>query len=155
MEDKKYPIYTIEARWNQDDYEGNSSSTDVMYQERKPVEFLLNEALEWWKSLVDRKEVSEKKRTIREKSPQLIELKISFKECEAWCLTWFQHWTFVDGQTDDELRASFGRFVQRRLPQHSRSEKGYCLMGAEDTWRWKEPCHCEACVARGVSYIKH
>ena len=155
MEDKKYPIYTIGARWNQDDCEENFASFDIMYREKQLTEVLLKEALKWWDDITSKKPFSGEGMPIKMKNPQLIELKISFKECETWCLTWFQHWTFVDEQTDDELTASFRRFVQRRFLKHIREEKGYCLMGAEDSWRWKEPCHCEACIARGVSYIRH
>jgi len=96
---------------------------------------------------------------------------------EEWCLTWFAHYTFDIGQTDQETLNSFEEFVYRMKRYNSKNGKmeqfsdgtsywnePYCLMGAEDRWRWKgdpkiddsrPPCRCKFCKEKGVITIGH
>lgn len=100
-------------------------------------------------------------------------------------MTWFAHYTFDVGQTDEQARDSFERFV-RRMELLNRDETtyepytgkdgntyhtehpAYVLMGAEDRYRWHgsttgetdsertlPPCRCKHCKARGVLTIGH
>ena len=95
---------------------------------------------------------------------------IKFLWKETWCIDWFSHWTFDEGQSDSEVMLSFASFVDR-MESYNRSrnkeEKEYCLMGAEDSWRWhgtkegdsnertEPPCRCKYCKEQGVIRIGH
>jgi len=95
-------------------------------------------------------------------NPSNIEIDIKFVRYETWCLEWFCHFTFDNGRSDEEYLASFERFVRR---MQKLDEKEYCLMGAEDRWRWKgisddgkgtpPPCRCSGCKEVGVIRINH
>lgn len=96
---------------------------------------------------------------------------------ETWCPDWFSHWTWDVGLSDEDVRESFHRYVIRMEiwgQQYGRMIGGIwypavCLMGAEDTWRWRgrkndggpndeptrPPCRCDSCKARGVVRIDH
>ena len=150
--DKAYPIFRIQAVFDQDGYENNSSSSNRMYREMPSSEQSMKDAIEWWNDLINNKNHGDKIPVI-EKHPKLKFFELKLIEYETWCLKWFNHYTYVDGRTDDEVIASFHRFIQRKLPLHYKSE--YCLMGAEDEWRLKPPCHCEHCTKSGITYIDH
>ena len=173
-EDPKYPIYTIDVRWEQDGEhdekypnwhkglpEGriwNSSGFNKMYKEYPDLDVVKEYVDEWWSGYrvdkLDGKNSGEPEITIGE--PRL----------ETWCLTWFQHYTFDDGRTDKEFLESFERYVRRYA--HLQDYTGdtpdnyICLMGAEDRWRWhgethddKPPCRCKHCTKQGVVRIGH
>jgi hypothetical protein len=88
---------------------------------------------------------------------------------DEWCLTWFSHYTFDTGQTDEEVLESFRNFVYRYENNIKRTQSS--LMGAEDRWRWKglhypdgenaaaietdPPCRCEFCKRDGIIRIGH
>jgi hypothetical protein len=40
-------------------------------------------------------------------------------------------------------------------PRLSSTLPYYCLMGAEDHWRWNNPCRCDDCKKLGVTRIDH
>ena len=94
-------------------------------------------------------------------------VKVSFSRFETWCLTWFSHFTFDIGLDAGEVLASFHRYVNRYVsmqdPFYSRTrEPNYlCLMGAEDTWRWRgaddspPPCICPGCKKQKIVRIDH
>lgn len=93
---------------------------------------------------------------------------------ESWCMGWFTHWTHRAGMTGQEAICSFERFV-RRMEDLNRREgrrvdglwhEPYCLMGAEDRYRWSgerdaernpttPPCDCEHCVKADIYRIDH
>lgn len=176
MEDAKYPIYSIGAKWLQDgvdDLRGrwypfpppegrmwNSTSFHRMYKDDPGEESVRKWALEeWWPGYDE------------EKHPNASDLTITITRSEeTWCLEWFQHKTFDAGQTDSEALASFERYVRRyefiQDIQPGEIPDGYrCLMGAEDRWRWsggptaqdksEPPCRCEHCKKQGVIRIGH
>jgi hypothetical protein len=87
---------------------------------------------------------------------------------EEWCLTWFSHYTFDNGQSDEEVLRSFGAYTHRW--RSSKDKVFTTLMGADDRWRWKgtlypdgsskpietdPPCRCQYCKEQGVIRINH
>ena len=177
-----YPIYSFTAKWIQDgkydpEYpnwneglpEGrvwNSTHFTEMYKEAKSQEELDAIAKEWWGKYL----ANPKTRIV---NPELTELTVKYYEHETWHLTWFQHETFETGMSDEEVLNSFEKFVRRKEEYNMRNryEDGtgkYCLMGAEDRWRWRgagttgerddegpAPCRCKYCKEQGVVRIAH
>ena len=188
---KKYPIYSFSARWAQDGehderypkwHEGlpegriwNSTNMSKMFKEEKTEEELKAIADEWWGNLVK----SERDGKARFDNMDLESLTYKLKEHEEWNLTWFQHETFDEGQTDEEVLKSFSDYVDRvrdknheiemQYPEDDWYKNGYrTLMGAEDRWRWHgaepggepgdqspAPCRCKFCKEQGVIRIAH
>jgi len=179
VEEKKYPIYTVSAKWIQDgeqdpewphSWEGlppgrirNSSGWDFMRKEEIDIEA---------ETARIREEFS-KHEKYKDVNMTDLEITIELRHYETWCLGWFHHWTFDEGQDDGQILMSFERFVQRmelfnakhRYETGERLDK-YCLMGAEDRWRWRgadteegeqteAPCRCEGCKKNGVIRIDH
>ena len=155
MEEKKYPIYRFSAVWDQEDYKNNSTSIYRMFESRLSDEEL-GENLEKFKQ------------NIIEKHPDAI-----FKSCECkyiedetWSIQWFNHITLNKFDNDNEAIKSFERFVNRKSELNltnghykgdmnfNSNEPYYCLMGAEDRYRW-EVCHCEHCKKGGWTIINH
>lgn len=154
-----YPIYRLSAVWDQDGYPNNSSSSDVIFREELLPGQLITQARKFWTSCMNHKQ-------LRELHPILKSLEMKFLGYDSWALLWFSHVTFVDGRTDEELLQSFREFVHEKLPFQRNSDldaetrrlhglETYCLMGADDEWRWKGPCHCEHCVKLGRTIITH
>lgn len=186
VEENIYPIYSVTARWAMDDsrrdptdapywheglpegriWNGTSYSTMLQAPDLQRVE---REAHEWW-------EHYEKKGA----NPSELKLTVAFVRNEAWCSGWFSHWTFDTGQSDEEVLASFERFVCRMEDLNRREGKvvngyrhdAYCLMGAEDRYRWcaspagssivgfhterkLAPCRCDGCKKQGIVRIDH
>jgi hypothetical protein len=179
-----YPIWEVTAKWNQDGkqdpkypkwYEGlsegrihNGTNYTQMCKTDKSQEQIEKEANEWWQKYSIGK--------LAGKNPSDLVLTIKFVRYETWCLTHFCHHTFDTGQTDQEVLNSFEKFVRRMEDMnerngHYRNEKNdssslpyYCLMGAEDRWRWyggtyesktEAPCRCEGCKKLGLIRINH
>lgn len=91
---------------------------------------------------------------------RLLSLEVERKPDTEWALAWFAHQTFRAGRSDDELRESFERFVRRYEDLQDYNgptpPSDYrCLMGAQDRWRWKPLCACDACVRDDVALIAH
>jgi len=182
--EKAYPIYKFCARFAQNtertDYNEhsiwtnglskkrvwNSTCFSRMYKEEKTQGWLDNSVMEWW----DKFCANEKNAALNLK---LLSLKVEFFEFETWNLTWFQHETFDVGQTDEEALKSFAKFVSRKKSLNEKQQEidgkdVYCLMGAEDRWRWhgamlnkrssdysKAPCRCKLCKKQGLIRIDH
>ncbi len=177
-----YPIYSFYIKWVEDgihrsDYGGNhkglrkgrirnSIYTNNMFKEEQSVKELTNHGMKIFK------------RTMKGgQNPSRPKIKVKLERCETWCLHWFMHWTFDTGQTDKEALDSFEEFVQRMEEfnrkngyydnQNIPSNKNpyYCLMGAEDRWRWfgnddhnnrtNPPCRCKHCKEHGKIRINH
>ncbi len=172
--DPKYPIYHVAFRWacdgKQDDKypnwhtglpEGrvwNGTSFLHMLQER--VDVLTVNAWakdEWWTQYPDEKK----------KNPSDLTITVTPPRLDTWCLSWFEHWTFDDGRTDEGYLDSFQRYVNRHRYHQDTNDPDYvvCLMGAEDRWRWHAgpepkdrnppPCRCEYCKKLGIIRIAH
>jgi len=180
-----YPIFEFSAKWLQDGEhdpkypnwykdlpEGtisNSTSTYIMYQNETSSEELDVKLKEWWAGIQERRKADGNEfPNVRD-----LDLKWEFVRSETWCLTWFSHYTFDTGQTNEEALKSFGDYVLRmevlnerlRYEQGVRSHEtpkgGICLMGGEDRWRWRSqddgppPCKCEGCRKANVIRINH
>lgn len=187
MTDPVYPIYRISAEWVQNgdtaDYaeygadhwairdlpEGrvrNRTGFDVMRKVRDDEGEVIKTE-EWFARYRAKKEGNGEWSDVH--------LTSAFVREESWCLLWFSHYTFDDGRDNGAYLASFERFVNRmkRLNDEARGKwdgigyfsEPYCLMGAEDTWRWSAhadddsrlppPCRCEHCKAQGIVRIDH
>ena len=183
--EKAYPIYSVRIEYTEDVNDENrkyvnedriqpdgrakaSISNTVMYKEEQDIAFVKQEAKEkMWGNFTkghDRRTL-EKGRMPMD-NPKLESIKVSLLRYETWCLDWFSHWTFDDERSDAEYLQSFADFVNRmeRIDD-------YCLMGAEDRWRWhgvaddgettdpnkytKPPCRCKGCKEKGIVRIDH
>jgi hypothetical protein len=175
-----YPQYNIGIRWVEDIKPGykphpasieglppgrffNGTSTTKMYKEELDTSSIKQLITDWWAGY-------------SQSRPNAADpvITVEFYRFEVWCLDWFNHWTFDIGKTNDEVLESFRRYVQRieRANEHFRycedtsilegREEYFCLMGAEDTWRWHgekqndcPPCRCQHCKEQGVIRIGH
>jgi len=158
VEDPTYPIYQVEVFWEMDVDEGSKdlppswtaelpvgrvrNHTGFLRMLRSPDEDLVRrETNEWWPGY-DKKG----------NNPSDPKIEVKFVRNESWCGGWFSHWTFDVGGSDEEVLASFERFVRRmedlnRHEGHFEPHKDgsgssywvdrYCLMGAEDRRRWR------------------
>lgn len=187
--ERAYPIYRFTAKWSQDGVQDpqypnwhkglpvgrvwDSSSWFQMYKEEQPQELLDAEIKEWFEEYKIKKGNMGIHGERQINNPADVELRVEFVEYETWVGTHFQHQTFDIGQSDGEALASFERFVQRKevLNRNYRGEYGegaYCLMGAQDRWRWhgaepsgepkdhsNPPCRCPGCKKLGLIRIAH
>ncbi len=177
-----YPIYSFAVRWAEDGEQNpeykhrreglpdgriwNGMQSYHMF--RKPLsEKELNEkAREWWTKGRDAEGRNERP-SIASKNPGDCVVTALFVRNETWCGSWFGHWTFDNGQTDEEVLASFTAFVDRMMLLQDQDRNAYCLMGAEDRYRWcgtktgepdertDPPCRCKHCKEQGVIRIGH
>ena len=182
--EKAYPIYSVRIAYTYDINDENreyihknrilpdgrakeSLPYTIMYKEEQDIEFVKQEAKEKnWLNFIRVHERGVEKGRIPIDNPQLESIEVSLLRYETWCPTWFSHWTFDDGRSDEEYLRSFGDFVNRM-----ERVDDYCLMGAEDRWRWhgvaddgettdpnkytKPPCRCKHCKAKGIVRIDH
>ena len=200
--ERRFPIYRTSVKWVEDGQmsaedrarvkwwpndpgEGrvwNSMNWYEMYREEQDLAELERKAREdWWPEYIDTapRHGDGQKRSVKNPGEPVIEVVLAYRE--EWCLDWFQHWTFDDGQTDAEVLQSFHEYVYRHEFYQDWShddaatealrqrgiEHRVCLMGAEDRWRWcgtvtgaadertDPPCRCEHCKAQGKIRIGH
>lgn len=180
MEDKsiKYPIYSIVVEYIQngehskyEDAEGlpagrvrRNMHFNKMFKKDQTQEQLDAFTKDWW----NRYASSDANNDL---DIELIKITTKYKEHESWSLTWFAHETFDIGQSDEEVLQSFEKFVSRKttlndISQFKEGKDVYCLMGAEDRWRWSArggegvnqdipPCRCVHCKSNGMIRIVH
>lgn len=184
--EKTYAIWDMRARWLEDrtdDYEPaesqlkdapegrmwNSTCHNEMFKEEKTRGQVITSAYEWARKML----LGEKFTKVHASDAIVC---IRFVRREVWCLTWFSHYTFDVGQSDQDTLASFQRYVDRTERINAREGKnvnGYwrephCLMGAEERWRWRgsgddgdrdnrtdPPCRCKHCKEQGLIRIGH
>jgi len=140
MLENKFPIYKFYATWNQDDYQNNFTDYFIMYKENQSAEQLEEELKQF------------KLRTLTKHNGVIFKnIEYEFVEEESWCLRWFNHYTFNEFKTDSDVERSFEEFVSRKKLL---GEGKYCLMGAEDRYRWTI-CRCEHCNMAGKITIDH
>jgi len=140
MQEKKFPIYKFYATWDQDGFENNCSDYYIMYKENSSAS-QLEEELQLFKLGI----------LSRHNDVVFRSIEYEFVEEESWCLGWFNHYTFNEFENDSEVERSFRDFVGRKKLL---GEGKYCLMGAEDRYRWVI-CRCEHCVKLGKITIDH
>lgn len=188
MDDPRYPIYSVGVQWTQD----GSDSNPRNWWPTNPGEGRIWNQCAMSKMLREPCDPSELQREFRENwwpvyiandlrgqppiatlRPRDVSIRVSDARFETWCLTWFEHFTFDIGQSDEEALASFERYVRRYdwmqdYPYDNRPKGYLCLMGAEDRWRWHgagkngerdartdPPCRCKHCKEQGVIRIGH
>lgn len=179
-EEKKYPIYSVSLRWQQDgdhDPEYPRMSKGLLagrIHNSTTVQRMLRSEMDTAIITEEHRQAMAKNEKYRDKNITNLQITVKLLYHETWCLLWFAHYTFDTGQTDAEALASFERYVRRmeRINAKHKSEvndsyaEKYCLMGAEDRWRWygaqdKEgnrtdaPCRCEGCKKAGRLIIGH
>ncbi len=174
---KKYPIYKINA-------EINSGTKHIEHYFSKRMfktlltEKELNAELKACKELLLSKEawyIDGDMKPASELNINIASCSIEYFEDESWCLVWFNHYTIDNGEDDEYFSKSFQDFVSRMKKFNSQNgtwvtmENGtayyrepYCLMGAEERWRWcrfdddgnkvydDKPCRCKDCKEQGV-----
>lgn len=172
--DPLYPIYNISAKWVQDGTQSehnskpplpegrihNSTSFSRMYKEDPGLDGVVKEAEEWWEKF-------SRNEKHKDKNLSAQQIDVKFLRNETWCIGWFNHYTFDIGQSNADAIASFHLFIYRmEYLIRTEGESAYCLMGAEDWWRWGSvtddgersdsfPCRCRHCKERGVLSINH
>jgi hypothetical protein len=182
--EKCYPIYYVDVRWSEDVDEKygppepwqtaglplgriwNSTGWDTMFREVRDFADIEAETLrEWWPTFATKMP-----------NPSDPDILVKFVRWEVWCPSWFSHWTFDVGMSDADVLGSFIRYVDRTEMANRREghmadgywHDPYCLMGAEDRWRWhgcvdgnpqgertEPPCRCPACKKRGIVRVDH
>lgn len=183
--EKAYPIYSVRIAYTHDlndenkKYIGNKNrlpndrakgviTTPVMYSEEQDIAFIKQDAKKksWIPFIKARERGNVKKGRMPIEHPKLESIEVSLLRYETWCISWFSHWTFDDGRSNAEYVKSFARFVARM-----ERVEDYCLMGAEDVWRWHgvandgettdpnkytdPPCRCINCKNKGIVRIDH
>jgi hypothetical protein len=173
-----YPRYKVVTSWKQesDKFSGKvvpiSCEWDELSKEEKdPGDIIADITNNWFPKRIESKKLQNVSDFI---------VKVEELNKEVWCLSWFSHWTFDIGMTDEQVLDSFSRYVKRVkcANEHFRysidSKNGsqyrndyFCLMGAEDRYRWRgcetaeprtdtdPPCRCEYCKKHGVVRIDH
>jgi len=162
-----YPIYDVKFKWPQEGEgcpDGTNGTSMILMLREKNISEVVQKSFNIVEELSEQHNVH----------PSEIDVKITFKRMEEWCLHWFNHWTFDCGLSDAEILKSFRDYVwrmgrlNRELQKYLIQEDGsrfyydeICLMGAEDEWRWKgaddtpAPCRCKHCKEQGVVRINH
>ena len=182
--EKAYPIYSVRIAYTHDLNDENRKyilnkdrlqngrakglqSTTVMYKEEKDIEFVKQYAKEEiWTNFIKVHEQGNQNGRMPITNPTLESIEVSLLRHETWNITWFSHWTFDDDRSNAEYVKSFARFVARM-----ERVEDYCLMGAEDVWRWHgvandgettdpnkytdPPCRCMYCKNKGIVRIDH
>jgi hypothetical protein len=154
MEEQKYPIYKFWAKWDQDNYENNFTGFNKMYRATPTAEELENDFNLF-------KESIEKNCVLL----RWIESGYKYVEDESWVLKWFSHLTYNLFEKEEDAFESFHKFVNRKIKfnidngqwatdYRDYNKPYYCLMGAEDAWRWKL-CGCDECKKIGQTAITH
>jgi hypothetical protein len=163
-----YPIYQIEFTWLDKNDKKDSTGWKVMFKEPLTDDEQQEKLKEYGEQLE------------RKYNSKCMQGSMKFVEYETWCIERFCHYTYDNGQTNQEVLDSFEKFVQRKenmnlqnghqisdpdysLPNWTKTY--YCLMGAEDRWRWcggedrehrtDAPCRCEGCKKNGLIRINH
>lgn len=155
--ERKYPVYRLDIWWEitnpmtKYDDMGNTVENSTIHRQY-PVP-PTSEALEvdvrkfWLAMLTDERGGP----TLADRGAKLIGYSVEVTEIETWYQGRFRHMSLNVHLSDAELLDSFRQFVSRKRE----GLESYCLMGAEDDWRWKGPCRCEHCQARGIVRIDH
>jgi len=178
--EKAYPIYSVRIAYTEDINDENREyvhkyremlpngrakallTNTVMYKEEQDIDKIIQYAKEKiWTNYIKVHERGNPKGRMPIDNPKIESIDISLLRYETWNRTWFSHWTFDNGRSNIEYVKSFARFVARM-----ERVDDYCLMGAEDMWRWhgksddgKEqtdpPCRCMHCKVKEIVRIDH
>lgn len=162
---------TMGEWWTKDLPEGrcrNSTHWTRMPKEVN-VEVLHQEVHDWWPGY---------SKNLEQFKPTDLTIEVEERRFEVWCLSWFAHWTWDIGLDDQQVLASFHRYISRTKRLNAEESvwkdgilrEAHNLMGAEDRWRWhgfrdgkggnederlEPPCRCPGCKKRGIVQIGH
>lgn len=165
--EKLFPIYRFQLEFTVEHpgrcWEGTTDYKSFDYMAPQPMTALELESQLWQAWFYYLISTRWSPITLADRGAKLVCWDVSLLRYDNWALRWFQHETRNTHLSNDELLVSFERFVNRKLAGHialqsQRKIAGvdwYCLMGAEDGWRWKGPCRCEDCTKQGVVRIDH
>lgn len=163
MNDPIYQIFSISIAWTQD---GVTDRCHHHFMEMPKHNTSLGDMEEWvrWVWWQRFQPLSK----LKIDNPRDIEITVRYIESESWLITWFSHWTHDIGLSDAEVRASFQRFVFRRIDINRRlgRDDDHNLMGANESYRWTgkktddgdlttPPCDCGGCRTLGIKRIDH
>lgn len=185
VEYKKYPIYIVLIKWT---FEEHNYEKEITEQKPNGIshtwmekEHLCEEALNLkaWEMTNIYFERAEKESKPGVNNYSNVNVEYKFLREDSWCLKWFSHYTFDEGQDDKYFADSFREYVDRHQDINEKLEQKYkseyeamskseyvCLMGAEDSWRWGSfddngnqqysyPCRCKHCKKAGIVSIHH
>lgn len=153
--DKEYPVWVISARWNNRDYQNNGTSFNISHRIKYSDKVMLDKANKWWKKYCLKKYPNE--------IPELLELKCEYVGNFAWYMVWFCHKSLNRFETEEEAFKSFRNYFYNLKKvktydnldnTYKAKEFEYCVMGAEDEWRWKY-CQCKTCKRLKQTIINH
>jgi len=174
VKERWYPVYCFviwyEITHPMTEYDNMGSAVETatwhrQYREPPTPEKLESEIRKFWLANLTAERSGGQMPTLADRGAKFLGYSVTVAEIETWCQTWFQHVSLNTHLSDDELLESFHQFVDRKRPadfnlqvlQGPKQEgvEYYCLMGAEDRWRWKGPCRCKHCVEQGIARIDH
>lgn len=151
--EKAYPIYQFWVRFSDPGHDVVASSMCKKYLRRDEAFQELQEFID--ENLDAERTGKDGQYTIRGLALETVEAGWKFLREATWCCGWFQHYTYSIHLTDDELLESFEQYVRAHEHKDYQDDEYVCLMGAEDRWRWKDPCRCEHCQERSIVMIDH
>jgi hypothetical protein len=153
---RAYPVWVISARWDNKEYKNNGTSFTVSYRVNFSEATMHKKARRWFEKMVAKKFPGEK--------IEPNELKVRFIEKAVWYGMWFHHRSLNLFPDEATARKSFQDYFwslkQKRGDRDydanfiTPSGYEYCVMGAQDYWRWKY-CGCKQCKRLGITIIKH
>lgn len=177
MRERWYPIYRFDIWYEithpMTKFDNMGSAVESMtwhrqYHEPPTPEKLMDEIRRFWLATLTAERSGGRQPTLADRGAKLIGYEVQMEEIETWYQIWFQHASLNIHLTDAELLESFRQFVNRKRQAHLNTDdypylteeeregmEFYCLMGAEDHWRWKGPCRCEHCQEQGIVRIDH
>jgi hypothetical protein len=138
---KKYPIYGISLKWLTKGI-GKDSEYFKFMTKRKLSSKELTKKLEKAKN-------NSLLKVGRNKFKKWVSTEIKYIESEEWICGWFDHRTFNSFKSKSEAFINFSKYVSRK-----KNDPQYCLMGAEDEWRWSI-CNCKECQKSRMTIINH
>lgn len=153
MAAKFYPIYRFWLTFTDADHNLDGSKMFKESLTKKTGKQALQEFID--RNLDAARQGAKGQYTLRSLNLTVVSSGWEFVREDTWCCRWFNHYTFNVHLADPELFRSFEEFVARHRGKPYTADDYICLMGAEDRWRWKDPCRCEHCQERGVVTIDH
>ena len=149
MKEIAYPVWQIEAVWNQFNFQKNRTGF------RRSQKEGIFEIDKWWNKY--------RKTQLKNKEPvELLELKIELVGNEVWFLTWFAHQSLNYFDNEKDAFKSFEKwflgkgykFSEYDYRNDTKNNEIGCPMGADEKWRWKF-CGCKECKKQQITVIKH
>lgn len=165
MKEKSYPIWSISAKWDQDNFKGNFTGFTIGFKRKLSKEDVMKYANDWWKDYLQEEDDAGIK--LKDKNPVNLKINVKFLGNQTWWLEWFNHKTYNYFDNEKDAFNSFEKFLESKNVNLNYVYSNYNLewfnhydssvymaMGGEDRWRWKF-CGCEKCKKLKISIIQH